>query len=108
VQGCNVLNFYSLFFQAVEFVEASIDHINAYSKNLRRLFLVEDIVDSIKVYFLICHFDIDSRLYSEFEKLMSRLCFRHYSMNNLKPHVKTILKSGHPVDAWIVVLLSPE
>lgn len=39
---------YSL--QAVEFVEASIDHINCYSKELRRLFLVEDIVDSIKVY----------------------------------------------------------
>lgn len=34
--------------KAVEFVEASIDHINAYSKHLRRLFLVEDIVDSIK------------------------------------------------------------
>ncbi|CAH3145274.1 unnamed protein product [Pocillopora meandrina] len=34
--------------KAVEFVEASIDHINCYSKELRRLFLVEDIVDSIK------------------------------------------------------------
>lgn len=34
----------------MEFVEASIDHINCYSKELRRLFLVEDIVDSIKVY----------------------------------------------------------
>lgn len=34
--------------KAVEFVEASIDHINAHSKELRRLFLVEDIVDSIK------------------------------------------------------------
>lgn len=34
--------------KAKEFVEASIDHINAHSKELRRLFLVEDIVDSIK------------------------------------------------------------
>jgi len=48
--------------KAVEFVEASIDHINAHSKELRRLFLVEDIVDSIKVYFLFCQFDIHSRL----------------------------------------------
>lgn len=39
--------------QAVEFVEASIDHINAHSKELRRLFLVEDIVDSIKVCVLV-------------------------------------------------------
>ena len=39
----------SFMLQAVEFVEASIDHINAHSKELRRLFLVEDIVDSIKV-----------------------------------------------------------
>lgn len=34
--------------KAVEFVEAGIDHLNCYSKELRRLFLVEDIVDSIK------------------------------------------------------------
>jgi len=44
--------------QAVEVVEASIDAINAHSKELRRLFLVEDIVDSIKVYFLVCQFDL--------------------------------------------------
>lgn len=37
------------FLQAVEIVEASVDHINCLSKELRRLFLVEDIVDSIKV-----------------------------------------------------------
>ncbi|KAJ7384699.1 Reticulon-like protein [Desmophyllum pertusum] len=34
--------------KAVEFVEASIDSINSRTKELRRLFLVEDIVDSIK------------------------------------------------------------
>ena len=59
VEGCN---FYFFCFQAVEFVEASIDHINAHSKELRRLFLVEDIVDSIKVYFLFRQFDIHNRL----------------------------------------------
>lgn len=34
--------------KAVEIVEASVDHINCLSKELRHLFLVEDIVDSIK------------------------------------------------------------
>lgn len=60
VEGCKSL-FQFFWFQAVEFVEASIDHINAHSKELRRLFLVEDIVDSIKVYFLVCQFDILSQ-----------------------------------------------
>ena len=35
--------------QAVEVVEVSIDQINQLTKELKRLFLVEDIVDSIKV-----------------------------------------------------------
>ena len=34
--------------QATEIAEAAVDHINCAAKKLRKLFLVEDIVDSIK------------------------------------------------------------
>jgi len=44
-----ILETFIYFLQAVEIVEASVDHINCLIKELKHLFLVEDIVDSIKV-----------------------------------------------------------